>query len=350
MIVPPSSSGFLDATAGLNAHAGRAYEDRTVRSLDDNEALASSSTTEMSSPLGTFAVIDAGTSGAGSQDDLMAIPETFHVHVDGCLPADDGMGDMRKRIFAIQSRVIPPEEKARRMHLLLQEGYTQSRFAGQAPATLRPESPSSPTVFEHPVAASALDSLRFWTSSKAPLPFNLTEHDLTPTFAPWRRPDDSMGSSDDLDEQGRTEDDPLPLGCKHYRRNVKMQCATCEKWYTCRLCHDAVEDHVLPRRETKHMLCMFCGHAQKASDTCTNCSRSAAHYYCNVCKLWNDDVEKNIYHCDDCGICRVGRGLGKDFFHCKVRANRRKQDVLLLMSLEMPSLHRREHRNDAQVH
>ena len=36
------------------------------------------------------------------------------------------------------------------------------------------------------------------------------------------------------------------------------------------------------------------------------------------CKLWDDDPEKKIYHCDDCGICRIGAGLGKDFFHCKV--------------------------------
>ena len=36
------------------------------------------------------------------------------------------------------------------------------------------------------------------------------------------------------------------------------------------------------------------------------------------CKLWDDDPHKSIYHCNDCGICRIGKGLGKDFFHCKV--------------------------------
>jgi tyrosyl-DNA phosphodiesterase 2 len=97
-----------------------------------------------------------------------------------------------------------------------------------------------------------------------------------------------------------------------------MQCATCERWYTCRFCHDLAEDHILPRKETKNMLCMLCGCAQRVSDTCVKCGETAARYYCGVCKLWNDDSNKSIYHCNDCGICRVGQGLGKDFFHCNV--------------------------------
>jgi hypothetical protein len=36
------------------------------------------------------------------------------------------------------------------------------------------------------------------------------------------------------------------------------------------------------------------------------------------CRLWDDSPTKSIYHCADCGVCRVGKGLGKDFFHCKV--------------------------------
>lgn len=110
------------------------------------------------------------------------------------------------------------------------------------------------------------------------------------------------------------------MGCEHYRRNVKLQCNTCQKWYTCRLCHDDAEDHALPRKETKNMLCMPCGYAQKAGDECVRCGRLAARYYCGICKLWNDDPDASTYHCDGCGICRVGAGLGKDFFHCKVCA------------------------------
>jgi hypothetical protein len=90
------------------------------------------------------------------------------------------------------------------------------------------------------------------------------------------------------------------------------------------------------------MLCMLCGCAQKASDTCVKCSQSAAYYYCGICKLWNDDASKPMYHCSDCGLCRVGQGLGRDFFHCKVSAPsylRRIQLPGLTNILEMHGLH-----------
>jgi hypothetical protein len=51
---------------------------------------------------------------------------------------------------------------------------------------------------------------------------------------------------------------------------------------------------------------------------CINCGEISAQYYCNICKLWENRQNKPIYHCGDCGICRRGMGLGKDFFHCKV--------------------------------
>ncbi|TPX73631.1 hypothetical protein CcCBS67573_g05097 [Chytriomyces confervae] len=57
------------------------------------------------------------------------------------------------------------------------------------------------------------------------------------------------------------------VGCKHYQRSAKLQAHCCGKWYTCRFCHDEVSDH-------------------------------------NI-----------ISH--DCGICRIGKGLGQDYFHCK---------------------------------
>jgi ribosomal protein L40E len=81
-----------------------------------------------------------------------------------------------------------------------------------------------------------------------------------------------------------------------------------------------VEDHTLVRRDTKHMLCMLCGHAQPAAQNCRRCTEQTAQYYCEICKLWDNDSKKSIYHCSDCGICRIGQGLGKDFFHCQVRA------------------------------
>jgi hypothetical protein len=62
---------------------------------------------------------------------------------------------------------------------------------------------------------------------------------------------------------------------------------------------------------------MLCLTLQPAAQDCNNCGERVARYYCDKCKLWDDDPKKAIYHCDDCGICRQGNGLGKDFFHCK---------------------------------
>ncbi|KAI5862386.1 zf-CHY-domain-containing protein [Durotheca rogersii] len=229
------------------------------------------------------------------------------------LPEDDGMGALRKRIFAIQAQDIDASEKASMMHLLLLEGYTKSK---KIDLVERPLSPSSSTVSEQRQYQGPLDSFRFWQNisgePEVREEFDLTPQDLQPTFASLK------DSSEDSSEDPEVEDSYYrPLGCEHYRRNVKLQCFTCGRWYTCRFCHDKAEDHTLIRNATKNMLCMFCGTAQRASDVCISCSASASRYYCSICKLWNDDPDKPVYHCNDCGICRIGRGLGKDFFHCK---------------------------------
>ncbi|KAI8085159.1 zinc-ribbon-domain-containing protein [Halteromyces radiatus] len=106
------------------------------------------------------------------------------------------------------------------------------------------------------------------------------------------------------------------LGCIHYQRNIKIQANCCQKIFPCRLCHDANSDHFIIRSETKKMLCMECFTLQPVGQWCTSCGTKAARYYCNKCQFW-DDSDKSIYHCDDCGMCRQGKGLGIDFHHCK---------------------------------
>lgn len=237
------------------------------------------------------------------------------------LPEDDGMGILRTRIRAVQSMDISQSLKARLVHQILLEGYAKSQLSPDPDAEppLKSESPTRRGVSAHDLAESTnpLQALKFWNplgDGSGPLDLPLSEEDVRPTYAPPMPVDDFTGSVG----APRLEDHGHPvLGCEHYRRNVKLQCAACERWYTCRFCHDAAQDHVLPRKETKNMLCMLCGCAQRASDTCIRCGESAAYYYCSICKLWNDDPNKSIYHCNDCGLCRVGQGLGKDFFHCK---------------------------------
>ncbi|KAI8817978.1 zinc-ribbon-domain-containing protein [Fimicolochytrium jonesii] len=120
------------------------------------------------------------------------------------------------------------------------------------------------------------------------------------------------------------------LGCKHYQRAAKLQAHCCGKWDTCRFCHDEVSDHNIVRNLITTMLCMYCGTVQPAGQDCINegCRRRVAKYYCKECKLWDSDPRKNIYHCYDCGICRIGKGLGIDYFHCK------KCNVCMAISLK----------------
>ena len=258
---------------------------------------------------------------------------------DGSLPEDDGMGPMRKRIIAIQRTDSSNEEKARLVHSLMIEKHNSSQQSLHGPHFAQPHSPGSryssdaPWTPSSPKSTDSLgQSLSPPTSSSsssnsdAPNPFQLSPSDLKPTYyqkpLPFPKDEDQEGSSMEVEEAMTS------LGCEHYKRNIKLQCSACNKWYTCRFCHDAVEDHMLNRRETKNMLCMLCGCAQAASEECALCSKRAAWYYCDVCKLWDDDPEKSIYHCNDCGICRVGKGLGKDFFHCKVRPLLNKEHLL----------------------
>ncbi|TPX71034.1 hypothetical protein CcCBS67573_g06316 [Chytriomyces confervae] len=120
------------------------------------------------------------------------------------------------------------------------------------------------------------------------------------------------------------------VGCKHYQRSAKLQAHCCGKWYTCRFCHDEVSDHNIIRNLITTMMCMHCSTVQAAAQDCINpnCQKRVSKYYCKECKLWDDDPRKNIYHCYDCGICRIGKGLGQDYFHCK------KCNVCMAISLK----------------
>ncbi|KAH6885857.1 hypothetical protein B0T10DRAFT_576644 [Thelonectria olida] len=233
------------------------------------------------------------------------------------IPEDDGMSELRAKIHTINARDIPQTDKAKLIHDTLLEGYRASK-SGVLKAHGHEESSES-MLAQSPTSRV----IKFWQNqageSQSSDQFVLTEEDIRPTFVPVKAPKHHGSETPVLPQPeavSETETEQ-PLGCQHYERNVKLQCFTCKKWYTCRFCHDANEDHNLVRRETKNMLCMLCTTPQKASDTCINCGQIAAHYYCNICKLWENRQSKSIYHCNDCGICRKGLGLGKDFFHCK---------------------------------
>ncbi|KAI7997314.1 Zinc finger protein BRUTUS [Camellia lanceoleosa] len=107
------------------------------------------------------------------------------------------------------------------------------------------------------------------------------------------------------------------FGCEHYKRNCKLRAACCGKLFTCRFCHDKVSDHSMDRKTTSEMMCMRCLKIQAVGPICTTPSCNEllmAKYYCSICKFFDD--ERTVYHCPSCNLCRVGKGLGADFFHC----------------------------------
>ncbi|XP_054820881.1 zinc finger protein BRUTUS-like isoform X2 [Prosopis cineraria] len=129
------------------------------------------------------------------------------------------------------------------------------------------------------------------------------------------------GSSNGEEIEGRTPSfrdvEKKEFGCEHYKRNCKLRAACCGKLFPCRFCHDNVSDHSMDRKATLEMMCMRCLNIQVVGPICMTPScngLSMAKYYCNICKFFDD--ERIVYHCPFCNLCRVGKGLGIDYFHC----------------------------------
>jgi uncharacterized CHY-type Zn-finger protein len=266
---------------------------------------------------------------------IQRTPSTASQHAGAMaelLPADDGMAHLRMRIHEIRDLNISDQERARMVHSLMTERYNIMRPT--SPASFishdRPFTPTSgQSVFSEPHASSPYSSA---SDVDPENPYNLREGDTNPTYRPAHQHHGADHGDDDEEDVAEGE---LALGCQHYKRNVKVQCYECRRWYTCRHCHDAVEDHNLNRTRTQNMLCMACGTPQKAADHCKKCELESACYYCDLCKLWDNNSKKKIYHCPDCGICRRGEGLGKDFYHCKVsRPFRTGEPALTMLGLQ----------------
>ena len=117
--------------------------------------------------------------------------------------------------------------------------------------------------------------------------------------------------------------DPSYAGCAHYRRRVQLQCPKCLEFFACRFCHDAEKNdnlaldpklqHALDRRAVALVRCMPCGREQAPAQACAACGAVLGAYFCGVCRLY-DDVDKGQFHCEGCGICRVGGRA--NFAHC----------------------------------
>jgi hypothetical protein len=110
------------------------------------------------------------------------------------------------------------------------------------------------------------------------------------------------------------------LGCNHYKRGCKIEAACCGELFGCRLCHDDHYgvDHKIDRFATQNVFCMRCATLGPVGEKCSNveCGERFARYFCASCKFYDDERNRAIYHCNDCGMCRRGQGLGVDFYHC----------------------------------
>ncbi|KAK1892926.1 RING finger and CHY zinc finger domain containing protein 1 [Dissostichus eleginoides] len=95
-----------------------------------------------------------------------------------------------------------------------------------------------------------------------------------------------------------------PVGCEHYVRSCLLKAPCCGKLYVCRLCHDAEENHEMDRFKVREVQCSECQTVQEAQQTCQQCNVNFGEYYCDICHLF--DKNKEQYHCQPCGICRIG--------------------------------------------
>ena len=81
-----------------------------------------------------------------------------------------------------------------------------------------------------------------------------------------------------------------------------------------RCVQDEAKRHELVRADVREVICVLCDTRQPVSRSCTKCSTSFGEYSCLICNFWEDDLSKGHWHCEGCGLCRVG---GQDnFFHC----------------------------------
>ncbi|KAL4236129.1 RING finger and CHY zinc finger domain-containing protein 1 [Mactra antiquata] len=99
----------------------------------------------------------------------------------------------------------------------------------------------------------------------------------------------------------------------------------CMKIYSCRVCHDENENHEIQRNKVTQIKCLQCAVVQEVNKNCSSCGIEFGKYFCVKCRLY-DDADKGQFHCDGCGLCRVG-GQEK-FFHCE------KCDMCLAITLK----------------
>jgi len=109
-------------------------------------------------------------------------------------------------------------------------------------------------------------------------------------------------------------------GCRHYRRRCRIVAPCCGEAFWCRHCHNEAKNvgpnaHEVDRTQIQEVICQNCSSIQPPAQNCRACGQIFAHYFCRKCNFWDDDGNlKQVFHCDKCGLCRVGGR--ENYFHC----------------------------------
>ncbi len=106
------------------------------------------------------------------------------------------------------------------------------------------------------------------------------------------------------------EEKPIEEECPHYQRGCLVKCDKCKLYVNCRLCHPEMD-----RFKINNVKCKKCLTIQLPpfSNTCTNCDHIFGKYFCDICNLFMNK-DKDVFHCNDCGICRIG--TQENLMHC----------------------------------
>ncbi|GJS86790.1 E3 ubiquitin protein ligase MIEL1 [Tanacetum coccineum] len=57
---------------------------------------------------------------------------------------------------------------------------------------------------------------------------------------------------------------------------------------------------------------------QQAAQICTKCGVKMGEYFCDICKFYEDDISKEQFHCNECGICRSSLDSKRKDSHDKI--------------------------------
>jgi hypothetical protein len=118
------------------------------------------------------------------------------------------------------------------------------------------------------------------------------------------------------DEEGGMGDNSVCPPCVHYVGKCEIFAPCCGRPYGCRLCHDEMSPScgTMDRFGVSEVRCSICKLRQSSkTNECSRCRVRFAEYHCMTCNIWTS-LDKMPFHCDICGLCRVGGR--ENYRHC----------------------------------